>query len=332
MIVRFRALLAATALSALAAGTALAGEAPRVAVTIKPVHALAAALMEGSGTQPELVYQGAASPHTAALKPSEVERVVDAQVLFMIGDGYERLMERAVSQRDKSLTTVALADAPGVKTMPYREGANFEKHAHEHEGEAGHDDHDHSKEAGHDHDHDHDHEGAVDPHLWLDPENARAIARVMAAELAKADPERAALYTGNLKKVEADLDQLNTEVAGILAPAKGKPFIVFHDAYHYLEARYGMTAVGSIVLNPEATPGAERLKEVRERIVSLGATCVFAEPQFEVGYVRTVIEGTPAKQGKLDPLGSGIEAGPGAYRAMMLDLARSMSGCLAGTT
>ncbi len=344
---RMRTLLMATVFTLTGALPAAAGDAPRVAVTIKPVHALAAALMQGSGAAPELVYQGASSPHTAALKPSEVERVVDADVLFMIGDGYERLMERAVRQRPKKAVTVALTDAPGVATLPYREDANFEAHAHE--GEAGHDhDHDHShdkkaeKDHDHDHshdkkaekghDHDHDHGSNVDPHIWLDPENARAMARAMAEALATADPERAALYRSNLAAIETDLDKLDTEIGAILAPVKGKPFVVFHDAYHYLEKRYGVTAAGSIVLNPEVTPGADRLRQVRGRIAGLGATCVFAEPQFEVGYVSTVIEGTPARQGTLDPLGAAIEPGAGAYREMMLDLARNMANCLSGSS
>jgi zinc transport system substrate-binding protein len=326
---RFRAGLLAAALAAIAAPLAHAADPPRVAVTIKPVHALAAALMQGSGGAPELVYQGAASPHTAALRPSEVERVVGADVLFMIGEGYERLMERAVGQRPKQAVTVALADAPGVRTLPFRDDAGFEAHAHE--NEAGHDHGD-----GHDHDkkaeaHGHG-EAGVDPHIWLDPENARAIARIMADTLAKADPERAAIYRQNLAAVETDLDALGQEIAAMLAPVKGKPFVVFHDAYHYLEARYGVSAAGSIMLNPEVTPGADRLKQVRDRITALGATCVFAEPQFEVGYVATVVEGTPARQGTLDPLGSAVQPGPGAYRAMMLDLARNMAGCLSGNS
>jgi zinc transport system substrate-binding protein len=314
-----RLVLAAISVLALQ-GAAAASEAPRVAVTIKPVHALATALMDGTGKAPELVYAGAASPHVAALKPSQVAMVLDADVLFMIGDGYERLMQRAVNQRVAAKgKTVVLAEAQGVKTMPYRQGANFEAHVHAGEGET----------AGQGAD-DHDHETGVDPHVWLDPENARAIARVMATELAADDPDHAALYAKNLASVEAGLDALSNELGTILAPAKGKPFIVFHDAYHYLENRYGLTAAGTIVLNPESTPGAERLKQVRDRIVALNAQCVFAEPQFEVGYVRTVIEGTPAKPGKLDPLGAAIAPGPDAYREMMLDLAHAMADCLAG--
>ena len=59
---------------------------------------------------------------------------------------------------------------------------------------------------------------------------------------------------------------------------------------------------------------------------------MFAEPQFEVGYVKTVIEGTSARPGALDPLGVAVEPGPAAYRAVMLDLARNMAGCLSGQT
>jgi zinc transport system substrate-binding protein len=103
---------------------------------------------------------------------------------------------------------------------------------------------------------------------------------------------------------------------------------VFHDGYQYFERRYGTNAVGAITINPTQRPGARRLEEIHARLERLDAACVFAEPQFEPALVDTVIEGTNARKGVLDPLGSAFEAGPGQYFQLMNGLADSLVSCL----
>ena len=110
---------------------------------------------------------------------------------------------------------------------------------------------------------------------------------------------------------------------------KGKGFIVFHDAYQYFENRFGVVAAGSITVSPEVSPGAERITEIRAKVQELGAACVFAEPQFEPRLVATVTEGTPARSGVIDPLGSEIENGPEHYFTVIRNMAQSIKSCLA---
>src|SRR5207253_1959120 len=81
---------------------------------------------------------------------------------------------------------------------------------------------------------------------------------------------------------------------GALVPIAAKPYVVFHDAFQYFERRYGLNVVGSISINPEVPPSAKRLTELRRKIRSLGAVCVFAEPQFDTRLVDNLIEGTAA--------------------------------------
>jgi zinc transport system substrate-binding protein len=104
--------------------------------------------------------------------------------------------------------------------------------------------------------------------------------------------------------------------------------VVFHDAYQYFEHRYGVSAVGAITINPTVRPGARRLGEIRERLEHLDAACVFAEPQFEPALVDTLIEGTSAGKGVLDPLGAALEEGPDQYFGLMHGLADSLVECL----
>lgn len=165
-------------------------------------------------------------------------------------------------------------------------------------------------------------------HLWLSPDNARAIATEAAKVLAEKDPANAVTYNKNLADLTDRLAALDKEIAETVAPVKEKPFIVFHDAYQYFEHHYGMQAAGSITVSPETLPGAERLTQIRDKVKTLGATCVFAEPQFEPKLVNVVIEGTPAKSGTLDPEAATLDAGPELYFTLMKDLAASLKDCL----
>lgn len=358
-----RALLLSTALLVAGVGAARA-EAPDVVVSIKPIHSLVAAIMQGVG-EPGLIVEGAASPHTYSLKPSNAAALQNADVVFWVGHGLEAFLEKPLESLGGKATVVELDDAPGLEKLPFREGGPFEAHTHEgeghdhaheghaHEGEEGHDHekegHDHGKEAhahgeeAHDHgkeadSHDHAHgeeaghegheHGEFDMHLWLSPQNARAIAAEAAKVLAEKDPANAETYRKNLAGLEERLDALDKEVAETVAPVKDKPFIVFHDAYQYFEHHYGMHAAGSITVSPETLPGAERLTQIRDKVKTLGATCVFAEPQFEPKLVNVVIEGTPAKSGVLDPEAATLEPGPDLYFTLMKSIATSLRDCL----
>lgn len=212
------------------------------------------------------------------------------------------------------------------------------KHDHD---KHGHDDHAKSDHGKHDHDkHGHDkhahgaagHDDVIDAHLWLDPVNAKAMVHEIAEALAKADPANAKAYAANERKVSERLDKLIASMKDRLAPVTDRPFVVFHDAYHYLENRFGLNGVGSITVSPEVQPGAKRLAEIKGKIGELGAVCVFAEPQFEPKLVGVVTEGTKAKTGMLDPLGADLPDGADLYFALMERNAKSLTECLGKTS
>jgi zinc transport system substrate-binding protein len=333
-----RTLLLSTAI--LAAGASIArAETPSVVVSIKPIHSLVSAIMQGVG-EPGLIVEGAASPHTYSLKPSNAAALQDADVVFWVGHGLEAFLEKPLESLGSKATVVELDDAPGLEKLQFREGGPFEVHSHEgEEAQEGHsheeDGHDHTKEAEEGHEHageeagheGHEH-GEFDMHLWLSPDNARAIATEAAKVLTEKDPANAETYNKNLAALNDKLAALDKEIAETIAPVKEKPFIVFHDAYQYFEHHYGVQAAGSITVSPETLPGAERLTQIRDKVKTLGATCVFAEPQFEPKLVNVVIEGTPAKSGTLDPEAATLEPGPDLYFTLMKSIATSLRDCL----
>ena len=209
-----------------------------------------------------------------------------------------------------------------------------EEHAHddhEHE-EHGHDDHGHEEHANDDHGHgdhghdDHDHSG-TDPHAWLDPVNAGVWLGVIADELSRLDPENAARYAANASQAQAGLTALEAEIAARMGQLDGQ-FIVFHDAYHYFEARFGVEAAGAISLSDAAPPGPARVAEIRDLVADQAITCVFAEPQFNRGLVDAVFDGTGVNIGVIDPLGATLTPGTDLYAALMQGMAASFESCL----
>lgn len=313
-------LLAPLCLLATAFLSTTAIAAPSVVASIKPVHSLVSAVMAGVG-EPTLIVKGSASPHTYALRPSDAGALEAAEIVFWTGHGMELFLGDALETLATGATVVELADAPGITLLPVREGGAFEAHAHD---EAG-----HEEEHAHDADeHDHDEHGEGDMHFWLDPQNAKLMVTQIATTLAEADPENATAYQANAEAELVRLDVLEAELAAMLAPVADKPFIVFHDAYQYFEARFGLNLAGSVTVTPDTMPGAARIDELKAKLAELGVTCVFAEPNFEPTIISAITEGTPAKAGVLDPEGGALAEGVDLYPDLLRGLATSLVDCL----
>jgi zinc transport system substrate-binding protein len=282
---------------------------PKIVVSIKPIHALVAGVMAGVG-EPALIVAGGSSPHVYSLRPSDARKLDAADLVFWVGPILEGFLTKPLAALAGKADIVELDRAPGVTLLPARQGGDWEEDAHEHE-----------------------HEPAAsaleqDGHLWLDPENAKAIVRIAAAKLAALDPGNAERYRGNAAALEQRLDALDATLRQRLRPVRGRPFVVFHDAYQYFDRRYGLAAIGSITVSPEHLPGAQRIQAIRAKVARVDARCVFSEPPFEPALMQTVIEGTGARTGVLDPEGAALPAGPELYFTLMDGLADALVNCL----
>ncbi len=293
-------------------------ETPRVAVSIKPVADLVAAVMAGVGKPTVLIPPGN-SPHTYAFKPSERASAEQAQLLFWIGPDVEPALTKITQALPKSAQVVTLSTQPGMDLLPARTGGDWERKRPAPKLAPSHD---------HGDEHDHVHTGSFDGHLWLSPTNAKVIVRSAARALAVKDPQHAVQYQANAEQAVLRIDAMTAELTAQLAPVKSKPFIVFHDAYQYFEHAFGLRAVGSILVSPDAMANARRVSQMRDKIKSLGVVCVFAEPQFEPRLVQTLIEGTRARVGTLDPLGAKGPLGLEGYTQLMRNLANNLDQCL----
>ncbi len=291
--------------------------APRMVASIKPVHSLLAGVTEGVA-DPVLLLDADASPHGMALRPSAARALAGAELVVMVCESLETALVGAVERLAGGARVIELARTPGLRVHPLRAWSG-DPHGEEHVGEHGH-------AAA-------PQEGAADPHLWLDPHNALVIVAHLSAVLARHDPANAQRYARNGASVSDRLRALDEELAGLLAPLAGRPYVVFHDAFQYLEFRYGLRPVAVIAPNPERGYGARRVLEIQALLRGEGVTCLFREPQFEPRLVTRLVSDTGVAAGVLDPLGAGLAPGAALYFDLLRANAQELRRCLgAGRT
>ena len=335
-----RFLLGTGVICAFSAATpsAAVAEVPRVVTDIAPVHSLVAQVMAGVGV-PDLLIDQATSPHHFALRPSQARALQEADLVVWIGAGLSPALSGAIADLAGAGKEMALLSVPQTDLLPIREDARFEAHRHNDHDDHGHDDqgHDDHDDHGHD-DHGHDdhqdgghedhaHDGAIDPHAWLDPDNAVLWLTAIAEELAAADPDHAQTYRRNAENAAWQVEQLADQIEADFAATPPPAFIVFHDAYQYFEDAFEISAQGAISLSDASAPSAARLSEIRTIVAEQRVECLFAEPQFDPDILSAVADAAPVSIAVIDPYGGHIPAGVDFYPALLQDLATGISGC-----
>ncbi|MBO3276115.1 zinc ABC transporter substrate-binding protein ZnuA [Pseudomonas schmalbachii] len=276
--------------------------------SIKPLQLIAAAVQDGAGS-PDVLLPPGASPHSYALRPSDVRRVRDAQLLYWIGPDMEAFLPKVLDGRKGS--SVAVQELPGMHLRKFGEA---DGHDHEHE---------------HDYEHDHDHRpGSIDAHLWLLPANARVIAARMAADLASTDPANASRYQANLKAFDQRMEQLDARLKQRLAPLAGKPYFVFHEAFDYFEEAYGLKHAGVFAISAEVQPGARHVAAMRAQLQKAGPSCIFSEPPLRPRLADTLSDGLPVRLAELDAMGVAAKVDANGYESLLQNLAGEFAGCL----
>ena len=309
----------------------------KVVASIKPIHSLASYLMNGV-SKPGLIVDGYSSPHGFAMKPSHAKMLQEADLIFWVGEDLESFLEKPLKSIAKKAEKIELMEIKGLNKLKFRERNIFDGHDdHGHDDGHKEDDHDDhaKKEDDHGHDDEHkedghdDHEGHAhgeyDPHIWLDPSNAKVILKEMAEHLVEKDQKNASVYKSNLKKALKDLDKLTKNVKSDLN--KDFKSIVFHDAYQYFEKRFDVNVLGAFTVNTDVMPGAEQLSEIREIIEHDKVSCVFSEPQFNPDIINAVAKDMNISTGVLDPLGATLNPGKDLYFDLIKNMSRSFKGC-----
>jgi zinc transport system substrate-binding protein len=261
------------------------------------------------------------------MKPSHAQMLQNADIVFWVGEGMENFLEKPLSSIAKKAEKIELMEIKGLNVLKFRERNIFDDHDdHDHDGHAkkkkdDHDDHDHDGHDGHE---GHAH-GEFDPHIWLDPINAKVMLNEMVEHLIENDPKNEAKYKSNLDKALKDIDKLTIDVMTELSNSVSS--IVFHDAYQYFEKRFNVNILGAFTVNTDVMPGAEQLAEIREIIEHDKVACVFSEPQFNPDIIKAVAKDMNIKTGVVDPLGATLNPGKDLYFDLIRNMSASFKGC-----
>ena len=291
--------------------------APKVLSDIAPTHSLVSLVMGELGS-PSLLINSSTSPHDYSLRPSDAAKLNNADIIFYTSGALTPWLEDALASLAGSTPAIELIDSEGTTLLEPRE-SNLFSH-----------DHDHSHGDNHDeHENDADHKpNAIDPHAWLDPSNAVIWLNSIAQELSAIDPENASIYQNNATQAAMTVQTMSAEVAQSLSEIADKPYVVFHDSYHYFESRFDVHAIAAINLNDGSQPSISQINGLQRLLIETQAQCVFSEPQYSQRLIDTVVSGTTVRRAELDPLGVQLTPGPDLYAALIRALASNLLQCL----
>ncbi|ELH0894020.1 zinc ABC transporter substrate-binding protein ZnuA [Vibrio fluvialis] len=272
-----------------------------ILTSIKPIQMITHELT-AEVSEPDVLLSANASPHDYALRPSDVKRIHQASLVIWFGPDLEPFLEKVLSSHPNVLI---LSSIPDLNLRAYS-----------------------AEELEHGHDDGHHHHGTHDPHFWLGIEQAKQVAAAIAQRLSETDPEHAKQYASNLERFLQQADETDSAIRTQLADVKSVPYYVFHDAYDYFEQRYGLNNLGHFTVSPDRKPGAKTLIAIRKSLAENQAKCVFSEPQFQPAVIETVVRGSHAHIGVLDPLGTQVPVKAGSYFAFLHQLSDSYAQCL----
>lgn len=156
-----------------------------------------------------------------------------------------------------------------------------------------------------------------DTHWWFSVRTMMGAQKALAQIMGK-DSKDFASHT------QAALQEAQLE----LAPVKDRGFFVFHQAYDHFVQEIGLKQLGAFTLSPERKPGAKTLAHIRAQLAQGEAVCVFSEPEYSPALVDSVLKGSSAKRGELDPMAAHIALTPHGYAVFIRDLTARFKDCL----
>ncbi len=331
----------------------------KVVTSIRPVHGLASALMDGVG-KPILLLDQRQSVHVAALRPSGTKHLQNADLVFWIGPGVAVALARPMETVTRPGAVIQLSEAPG---LVWRELSDEElaAHAHHDQHDEGHDehhdehhdedhdehhdeDHDEHHDEGHDEHHDEDHDEHADHgdehghddahaedenhrrdwHIWLNPANVTAMARYMATHMERADPDNAAIYQSNLTRLIQALEATDKAIKAKTSPAT---YIAIHDAYGYLADHYGLSSAGSLSIGHDVSPSVKDVTRLQAVMREKQADCLLTDPTSSPSLVRLMSENSSIPVIMMDQFGFDIAAGPDYFPKLLADLGAGLARC-----
>ncbi|RMG29595.1 MAG: hypothetical protein D6721_05695 [Gammaproteobacteria bacterium] len=291
--VRVRDLLCGLLLLLGAAGPALAGSDGdfRVVVSIKPVHAIVAALLKGI-TEPVLLVGRGRVPTGYRLSPAQRRQVARADLLVWVGPELERFLAQPAASLPKA-RVFTLLDDPAIKVLPSRWN-----------------------------------DRERDPYFWLDTRNILILIDELTQRFIDRDPARAHLYLRNRERIRDQVAALDRRLEYGYRALKGGTVLNYYDTLQYFEQAYALRVGASLSPGPGTPVAAARLLQARARLADGDYACVLREAGLPADDWSLLMDGVKVRSAEIDVFGVHLPPGEGLYLALMAQLTRAIEDCL----
>jgi ABC-type Zn uptake system ZnuABC Zn-binding protein ZnuA len=256
--------------------------APRTIVTtIEPI-AMIARELAGEGFVVTALVPPGASPHAFEPRPRDVARLVEAELVVMVGGDLDAWTGRLLGAAGRPLETLVLLELPELAPLPSAPGA-----------------------------------AELDPHVWLDPIRVRdVLAPAIAERLARLAPEVAADTAARLADFQERLTRLDAELRAGFAGA-ARRYVAFHAAWRYFGARYGLEEVGVVEEAPGEDPTPRELARLAAAARAAGVRAILVEPQLDPRVARTLAAEFGGTTVLVDPNGDPTDPARAGYEALL---------------
>ncbi len=235
-----------------------------------------------------LVLRPSQDPHNYALRPSERRALNQAQILLWIGPSMETFLPGIIDELEAEVITAIELDE--IHLLSNGRVSN--------------------------------------PHIWFDTFNARIIARSLSQTLSKMDTSNALRYRQNLQTFESKLDVLDESIEKQMAEIRALPYGVYHNAFQYFEAQFGLEHVVSFTDNQELQPGIKKLLNVKSQLENSNANCILLDPSVNIEELSSIIENESMRYATYNEVGRDIPVGKDGYVNLIEGLADSLNSCL----
>ena len=276
---------------------------PNIVISIKPIHSITSALMEGV-SRPKLLLESNDSAHTFHLKPSQLNLLSNADLVITIGDSFETGLNKTLGNI-KDGSRVIVSEINDIRLYDFR---NVDINEMNKDGHTNHDEH--------------------DLHLWLDIDNMIKTAKYISEKLIEIDPENINTYKTNLNKNHSRLNKLKSELKQQLTPFRSERFAIFSDTLQYFEKSFQLQKPVIVTPYHGARLSIHRTLEARNKMKDLKIKCLLYGPENTSKKVDVLTEDLPIKAVSIDILGAKLNAGSDQYFNLMKGLSSQLLECL----
>ncbi len=262
-----------------------------IVTTIYPLFEFSSKITGDRASVVQLLPAGS-EPHHWEPTPADMQQVYDAQVFIYQGADMEPWVDKILPElQERNIKIIKATEKVELLTFEEEESLGLTKFI----GSGQTDNHDNHDNHGH---------GSFDPHVWLDPLQAKNMVSFIAEEIAEADTVNADYYRQNAQDVLGELDQLHQEYSETVSGFQSRDFVVSHAAFGYLAHRYELCQVPILGLTPEQEPDAATMASVIDFVRRQNIDFIYYEALVSPKVAETIAQETEAEILELHPIGA----------------------------